>query len=553
MSAETLNQEPDSTEQMLPNHMLDVLESRLETLEANIDEYEGTKEFPDYWYEETVLAIDAEMREYFKSPDSPTEEMSEYFSIKQREADLQARVSGYEPSYDLSAFSYMVGEENVSRALAAEAGSGPMSEAVMRNLEKVATTNRGSIRDELQLLTAAYGLKKPTDLLSVEGDDFGNKLKSTLLSKNVLEGIMHIDNPFDSEASWAENQLNNQKWLAEALVAAVGMDSISALKYSFSASKKVDAEHSLKTIKNAEHFGLERLERITKFTGIEGIDAYTPEQLSRMERLATNPQEFAEAVQDHDVTVVMTNRSGDYSGVLNTTAEIHDDQASDRVLFFEINRMSDIYRHMSKLKKIGIRPSTIVLSAHANEGQFMVIDERDEAIRHREIASIAGEKMVALANEGYEEHQTAYSMHGMQGVARIVSDYMSPSRAIDEPESEKGRKKILFQSCNMGKETQQMDLDEKGEKVKIGTESVVSQLAKDLIKSGVEDIVDVYGGPETIQMHRTESGVRFSGAPEVGADGEFKRTGLHAVRATAENGHFSIKNVDEIVMRKSSR
>lgn len=159
--------------------------------------------------------------------------------------------------------------------------------------------------------------------------------------------------------------------------------------------------------------------------------------------------------------------------------------------------------------------------------------------------------MVAMANAApdLEKGIKGYSMHGMKGVARVIEDYMTPSRGIDDDGSDVGRKKIIFQACHAGAEVEYRDIDDNGEKVPAGTESVISQLGKDLVESGVVSNVDIYGAPDGIQMHRTSNGVRYSGQP---VDFDSGRTPLHAVRISIDGGKFAKTDVDEIPLRQQA-
>ena len=323
-----------------------------------------------------------------------------------------------------------------------------------------------------------------------------------------------------------------------------------AYNYAFSTSKKIDEEQTSKVLQTLEYFGAERIEAISKFTGIYGLEGYTIEQLERMELLEKDPTTVSAELAEHDVIVLMVNRVGDHNGVMRSAAEEFDDETG-RVLFFEINNFGDIYRRMVTLRRAGIQPSTLVLAAHSSPGQFIVADERDPQAKHLDLATVAGQRLVQIANDSDNEMKergaVGYSMHGMRGMARLVENYMRPSRSIDDVDGDSGRKKIIFQACYAGQIVDQNDKDLDGETVKIGEESVISQLGKDLLSNDVKADVDIYGGPDGIQMHRTAYGVRYSGAPNE----DFERTKLDAIRIRLANGKLTQASVEEIALRRT--
>src|SRR3989344_6214614 len=277
------------------------------------------------------------------------------------------------------------------------------------------------------------------------------------------------------------------------------------------------------------------MRKISKTTGIHGLEGYSIEQLERMEQMVEHPLEMTERLKAHDVTVVLTNRFGDHNGVMRNVAADFDDNG--RTLFFEISSLDDIYRYMSKLHAAGIKPSNMILAAHSAPGQFMVGDDRDPGAKRIDIAAVAGRRLVKIANGNneLEPGQVGFSMHGMRGMARLVEMYMQPSRAIDDDESDAGRKKIIFQACHAGAEVKMADKDDSGEKIQLGMESVISQLGKDLIESGLKTSIDIYGAPDGIQIHRTARGVQYTGMPTETSDG---RVPLQAQRMRIENGRL---------------
>jgi len=356
------------------------------------------------------------------------------------------------------------------------------------------------------------------------------------------------DQAYNFDSTEEEDIASNQRWMAQALVAATGIAEDEAMAYTFAASRIGGEPDIIGVLDRFDHFGTERLQDLAAFTGINAFEDYNLDQLKLMEDLLRRPGETAKYLADHDVTVVMVNRVGDGSSALTNTAEIFDD-GKGRTLFFEINSMSDIYRHMLKLRDLEVKPSTLVLAAHSAPGQFIVSDIREPSEPRRNIATVLGRNLVQSVNDGdeLEEGDFGYSMHGMKGFARIIEDFMQPSRAIDDAEEDEGRKKILFQACEAATEVNSRDIDDEGNTIVLGMASVASQLGADLLESGIQSSVDIYGAPTSIQLHKSEQGVRYSSNPTT-LEGE--RQPQHAVRIRVEHGQLDKHEVDEVAMHR---
>lgn len=441
-------------------------------------------------------------------------------------------------------------EATVARGFNAEPENGPLHGALVAELGDAYVDPA-----VLESLRQAYGVETVTDLLGVQGDGYAKQLREALLQKGALAKMRYADERRNPDFKWSDTQEAIQDWMAQALMAATGVSHDEAMNYAFSPTRKgwEIEEYTADIVAKMNYFGAERLKRLATVTGIYGLDAYSMEQLERMVAFTDNPEASAEQLEHHDVSVAMVNRFGDYSGVLQGTAADFDDTAG-RTLFFEITSMADIYRHMINLRKAGIRPATLLLAAHSGEGQFHVSDKRFSSAEQRraDFAGVAGPALIASIVKKENDKQpgvTGYSMHGMSGLARVVEEYMQPSRAIDDDAADLGRKKIIFSACYAGKETAVKDINVAGETYQIGIDSVVSRLGKDLLASGIKTNIDIYGAPDGMQMHRTERGLRYSGQP---VDLEHGRTPLHAVRVRVEAGDIATNAIDEIVLRKVS-
>lgn len=262
-----------------------------------------------------------------------------------------------------------------------------------------------------------------------------------------------------------------------------------------------------------EHFTPDSADKIRAISGISSPEHYSKQQLEMMLGIAENPKEAAERLAERDVTVVITNRSGDYNGAFRKDAELLDD-GGERTLFFETDGFIDIYRHLITLSKSGIQPSTLILSAHTEPGEFSVTNQRELIYGEprKDIAHVFGEDYLEFATKrGFfklPELHSRYSMHNMKGLGRFAAEVMKPSRAIDDDACDAGRKKIVILGCNSGTEVDTYVIeDDFG--VKVARTSVVERLGEDLHELGVRGI-DILGIPNNAAVYGIERGIAFS-------------------------------------------
>ncbi|MDB5182267.1 MAG: hypothetical protein JWO47_51 [Candidatus Saccharibacteria bacterium] len=520
--------------------------SRLDRLEAEINQHMGTNERPQ-WYDDEPRVFNSVLSRQIAEKDD-YDSVAEYFTLLSQERRLEAAIRGKD--LDTTVFNSIInvlGEETVCKAFARESTDGILHGALLENVAH-ANTIKDSIDGELRTLKNAYGLESATQLLGMRGDTFSDFMRPLLQSSNGLRWIKNVDNIDVPGRPFKEDQKANRRWIAEVISNISGMDVTEAENYAFSASRGFSQEDIDKVVAAVNHFGADRIRTITEATGILGLEDYSIEQLERMERFAVNPTEVARELQEHDVTVTLINRVGDYGTVMRHMAEDVED-GTGRDLFFEITELGDIYRYMTRLAKHGIKPSTLVLGAHTSPGEFAVSDLRDTSSPKHRIAAVSDREFLAKMNEDQDikaSGNKGYSMHGMKGMARLVDKFMAPSKGIDDASADTGRKKIVFQACKIATPTKASGLDIGGEKVQIGMESVISQLAKDLINLGIESDIDIYGAQENMQMERTEMGVKFTGT-DTDSSG---RHDIKALQISVHNGQLTQTEVDEILLRK---
>ncbi|MFO0970799.1 MAG: hypothetical protein U0520_00395 [Candidatus Saccharimonadales bacterium] len=530
--------------------------STLDSIEASIDTYAGTGDIPGDSAPEGWQPIWDVKKLIDNEAFFTLENVTRYFEYKVREAELDAMTYGREPRYHAQIMDdllYTFEDRSMGAVVLQEDAGGILHQALLdavvrRNAEGDALNNY------LVVLKDMYGFESSVQLFSLKGGEFDERICEELKKPNAVKWMSYLDIPYSREDDWIDSQKKYRRWMMRGLQSYLGINDTEAYNYVFSAGTRWEEVDLLDIIEKFDHFGIDRIRQISKATGIYGLEAYSIAQLERMADFAEDPRKVSEKLENSDVVAVMINRVGDHNGVMHKTAYEVDD--TDRVLFFEINNLGDIYRRMINISSVGIRPSTLILAAHSNKGRFVVSDDREPGVRKWGVATIATRRAVELVNSSSDRGlnplgQRGYSMHGMKGMARLVNDFMRPSRSINDDPSDVGRRKVIFQACYAGTETGIKDVDgDGGDFVSSGEASVIGRLAEDLKAMGFDDRIDVYGAPEGIQMHKTKTGLglQYTIAPEgMGLD----RRPTHAIRVRLEHGKVYKTAINEIPMRKA--
>lgn len=189
-----------------------------------------------------------------------------------------------------------------------------------------------------------------------------------------------------------------------------------------------------------EKIGVENVAKLSEVCGIINIQNYTPEQLERMIQFADGDQETLTMLREGDVTALLIDATGDHNNAMSSTAQVFE-KPSGRTLFFEVNQPSDFYRHMARLRKAGIAPSTLAIGAHGSPGAMHFSDSDGKFI---------------LTNADIDEQRENYQRMGAPrvvvqesaGLSRLARDYMQPSRGIDDDDSQIGQVNIILKSCS---------------------------------------------------------------------------------------------------------
>jgi hypothetical protein len=201
-----------------------------------------------------------------------------------------------------------------------------------------------------------------------------------------------------------------------------------------------DVRESLYRIKAiAENTSQVALEKLTIELGVTNLDMYIPSDLDTLTGLIDRDEAMIEHLQGGDVTVVFVDAFGDHNGALTPSFDTYR-KASGRTLMFEVAKPGDFYRRMVLLKRLGIKPSTIVIAGHGSPGvtQFGQKDSNFTLATNRYVS----QEFTPATRVNMDETQ----------IERLASDeFMQSSRGIDDPEERIGRRTFILNSCSSDK------------------------------------------------------------------------------------------------------
>ncbi len=537
---------PEQLSESLVTDDIDLLQTKIDALEVEMLSDETMSRLPDWWYEKQVPG---DLEHKLENP----ADIARFIEIKTRFQRLDERLyANYNPDNvrpvseagRFSLATYGLSPEQISQVVISEPEDGPVRQTILTALASEPSEKI------LEIVQHTFGLEKTTQLFAIKGAPYADLVNQELRNPKVIDAMKQSLFSFD-EASALGSEKVRKTLVEQILVNSYGLTETDVTDYAFSAIHGYGDEMIVDLVTRFDHFGIERLRAITKATGIIGIESYSIEQLERMERLITEPEQMAEQLRERDVSVLFVNRYDSDNSLMREWAKTFDDtNGSGRTLFFEIANPADIYRAFVQLQKAGIKPATVAIAAHGSAGGFVISDDRNPEVKKDRWLVTDGKKFTEERNATFVETgrgQINSAMHDMSGLARVVENYMQPSRGVDDDPQDEGRKKIILVTCQMAAETPQYDLDDEGNKVQIGNESVVSQLGKELAAAGVKSSVDIYGAVESIQVLPTDHGVRFGGSPKTwGAE----REKADATRFRLESGMVSTDVVADIPLRK---
>lgn len=347
-------------------------------------------------------------------------------------------------------------------------------------------------------------------------------LDALVMMKDNSSSVILIDNMSHSATGWntlsmregegfAQRGDKRRLWMRDALMLATGIeDEDEADNYSFSLSKSLFGEYELHTmITTINNLGKDRLHAINEFSGIHAIGAYNTEQLERMEKLAEHNEQEIDYLRRHDVVVAFINREGDHNGISFDIAERIDDEAK-RTLFFEITDPAQIYQSMKQLNDMGILPTTLIFASHGGAGQY-AISEKPKIGEAEGLSHFTTIHDQAFLDTRETNFLKGYSIDTANGLIRAVQKFMQPSRGIDDPDQDMGRKKIISLSCEFDAEAQQAQLDTNGEAIGGEKTTLLRKFGEAIMKKLPNEHIDIYGADiSTNSSTRTDKGLHYN-------------------------------------------
>ncbi|MDB5162264.1 MAG: hypothetical protein JWM52_772 [Candidatus Saccharibacteria bacterium] len=176
---------------------------------------------------------------------------------------------------------------------------------------------------------------------------------------------------------------------------------------------------------NVKAIGVDRIHGLRDKLGTTNLDLYSRSMLTNLHYLAIEDSEHIEQINRNDVTVVFMDGRGDYNGGFE--AEFHRYQNSElsSMLPFEVHGPEDITRLMDMLKRLGIKPSTLVIAGHGQPGYIQFGDALNGFQLDQEV--IAG-----FVNNGYmQPNKTERTADELKGRIQIILDACSSDKQFD--------------------------------------------------------------------------------------------------------------------------
>lgn len=433
-------------------------------------------------------------------------------------------------------------------------------------------------RMNLDILHKLYDYDDVLELFEPDGPAVQDPLVQSLLSKKDIgsELVWNLDN---RSGAWPEDedpgQLDSDKrdWGDRFLNWAAGMsqDQRDELLYA-SRSRTTNPEtgyvdtnelrNMLESAFNAvQKLGVEQVQKLRDLSGIVNLDYYSLEELELMSNVVNGDKATVKHLQKGDTTVVMTDAKGDYNASLRLPGYDFD-TGSNRTLYFEINRASDFYRHMIMLNKLGIKPSTLVLSAHGQPGQIFF--GRGEDAFNIVSTNLSDEVAPATTAESEEPEMKPASMHILdaKGLPRMVRTMMQDSRGIDDNPKAAGRRRIILAACYQAKpvgiirKRPHRGFNKKGaSSSKTGSpkyqahfenESTAETIAKEIGPN-----VDVYAGHDLLAIDRTDNGIALEAVHDT-PEGVVRQP-IDATHTYLDNrGYLVSRRINSVVLRRRS-
>lgn len=230
--------------------------------------------------------------------------------------------------------------------------------------------------------------------------------------------------------------------------------------------------------------GRDEVVRISKALGVVNLDMYEPDDFKAIGYLLDHDKGYINHLNEGDVTVVFRDAYGDHNGALNSSNLFRHE--GKRTIFFEVSQPSDVYRQMIRLKKLGIKPSTVVINTHGLPGRAVF----GNGTQRGSFEAISNDKVTT------SDDRSTINVSKMQ-LGRLTSDeFMQESRGLDDGEDIKGRKRIIMACCSSDVEFSR----------------AASSLAESVARGVGKNDVDVYGASKEVVVRSAgdKGGVKFA-------------------------------------------
>lgn len=305
-----------------------------------------------------------------------------------------------------------------------------------------------------------------------------------------------------------------RSWMRDAVRIATSIaEPEQADAYIYSMNRSGMGQYNLDVlVQRINSYGSDKLLAIKEFAGNSALSSYSDRQLDRLYKLSQGDQEEIERLKGHDVIAAFVNMDGDHNGVSLDVMERLDDDG-ERLIPFEVTHPEQIYGYLKKLHDLGILPSTLIFASHGSEGQYIIaerppMDSSDDFMMH--VTTVIDQELADHIS-AQEENLKGYDVANANGLIRAIQRFMQPSRAIDDPEKDLGRKKVISLSCQFDGTANRASLGPDGEKVRGEKTTLLRRLGEVIVDKLRGEHIDIYGADiSTNQQTRTARGFHYN-------------------------------------------
>ncbi|MFZ2544799.1 MAG: hypothetical protein WAW80_02385 [Candidatus Saccharimonadales bacterium] len=374
-------------------------------------------------------------------------------------------------------------------------------ESINSVLESTELTDK-TFPDVAELLLKTYGSRKELANVADGVDPLVDKLRNSDFKVDLAIGLIEPmpENLKDTESlakhdhsmiEQSKDILENKLKLPHSFVQKYGVAIYGRLLSPPSHMRELGyingemlAERLSRVKESVNAVGPDTIVRLHEQLGLVNIDNYAPEDLQSLVKLLDGNQEYIKQLQNGDVTVAFADAYGDHNGALSQTFDAYR-RDNGKTLMFEISSPSDLYRRMIMLKKLGIKPSTLAVSAHGRPGGTDFGNKTGG-----DFGVVSSEMVSSVYND-----RRSFNLADAR-LDRIAGDeFMQVSKGIDDGLDVTGRRRIIINSCSSDVE------------FNAGVPSTAETVARTVGR----DDVDVYGASDTMYFQDKDGDISFLG------------------------------------------